>query len=115
MLNYIIRRLLYTIPVLFAASFLTFTLVALASDPLQFLRMQPRISQETLQKIVEREHLDEPIIVRYGYWLKDAASRGMRHICWDGCMFPNAMLEKQDTWNTILAAMVKVREAHGWK
>lgn len=50
-----------------------------------------------------------------GYWLEGASARGMRHMCWDGCMFPNAMLEKQDTWNTILAAMIKVREAHGWK
>jgi hypothetical protein len=29
-------------------------------------------------------------------------------------MFPNAVMERQDTWNKILAAMVKVREAHGW-
>jgi len=49
-----------------------------------------------------------------GYWLKDAPSRGIKHICWDGCMFPNAMLEKQETWNTILDVMIKVREAHGW-
>jgi sugar phosphate isomerase/epimerase len=49
-----------------------------------------------------------------GYWLKDAASRGIKHICWDGCMFPNARLETQATWNTILAAMIKVRAAHGW-
>ncbi len=49
-----------------------------------------------------------------GYWLKDAAARGIKHICWDGCMFPNAVLEKQDTWNKILAAMIKVRDAHGW-
>lgn len=49
-----------------------------------------------------------------GYWLKDAAARGIKHICWDGCMFPNAVLEQQKTWNTILAAMIKVREAHGW-
>jgi sugar phosphate isomerase/epimerase len=49
-----------------------------------------------------------------GYWLKDAPARGIKHICWDGCMFPNAMLEKQETWNTILAAMIKVRDAHGW-
>lgn len=48
-----------------------------------------------------------------GYWLKDAAARGIKHICWDGCMFPNAVLEKQDTWNKILAAMIKVRDAHG--
>jgi hypothetical protein len=49
-----------------------------------------------------------------GYWLKDAASRGIRHICWDGCMFPNSVLMEQSTWNTILAAMIKVRDAHGW-
>ena len=49
-----------------------------------------------------------------GHWLKGAADRGIRHICWDGCMFPNATLEKQATWNTILAAMIKVRDAHGW-
>jgi hypothetical protein len=29
-------------------------------------------------------------------------------------MFPNAVMENQQTWNDILAAMVKVREAHGW-
>jgi peptide/nickel transport system permease protein len=74
MLTYIIRRLLYTIPVLLAASFLTFTLVALASDPLQFLRMQPRISQETLQNVIEREHLEDPIPVRYVYWLHEAVT-----------------------------------------
>jgi len=54
------------------------------------------------------------IVKTAGYWLKDAKSRGLRHICWDGCMFPNAMLEQQQTWNTILTTMLKVREAHGW-
>ncbi len=49
-----------------------------------------------------------------GYWLKDAPARGIEHICWDGCMFPNDMLENGDTWNTILDAMIKVRDAHGW-
>ncbi len=49
-----------------------------------------------------------------GYWLKDAAKRGIKHICWDGCMFPNATLENPKTWNTILDTMLKVRQAHGW-
>ncbi|MEZ5940335.1 MAG: TIM barrel protein [Planctomycetaceae bacterium] len=49
-----------------------------------------------------------------GYWLEGAAERGIKHICWDGCMFPNAMLEQVGTWNTILDAMIKVRDAHGW-
>jgi sugar phosphate isomerase/epimerase len=48
-----------------------------------------------------------------GYWLKDFSARGIKHICWDGCMFPNATLETPKTWNTILATMIKVREAHG--
>jgi len=48
------------------------------------------------------------------YWLKDAPARGIQHICWDGCMFPNDVLETQQTWNTILATMLKVREAAGW-
>lgn len=46
------------------------------------------------------------------YWLKDAESRGIQHICWDGCMFPNAKLEDPQTWTTILEAMIKVRDAH---
>ena len=52
-----------------------------------------------------------------GYWLRDEAgalTKRCKHICWDGCMFPNAVLESQDTWNHILAAMIAVREAHGW-
>ena len=48
------------------------------------------------------------------YWLEGAADRGIEHICWDGCMFPNATLEKPETWNTILDAMIKVREACNW-
>jgi hypothetical protein len=29
-------------------------------------------------------------------------------------MFPNSVMEAQETWNAILGAMVKVRDAHGW-
>ena len=49
-----------------------------------------------------------------GYWLQGAAGRGMQHICWDGCMFSNATLENPQTWNTILSAMIQVRQVHGW-
>jgi sugar phosphate isomerase/epimerase len=52
-----------------------------------------------------------------GYWLRDdkgAVTRVCRHICWDGCMFPNSEMMKQQTWNDVLAAMIKVREVHGW-
>ena len=29
-------------------------------------------------------------------------------------MFPNAVMMKPQTWNDILAAMISVRDAHGW-
>jgi sugar phosphate isomerase/epimerase len=51
-----------------------------------------------------------------GFWLRDKQgnlTNAMRHICWDGCMFPNDVMMKPETWNTILATMVAVREAHG--
>jgi len=54
------------------------------------------------------------IVKASGYWLQGAKDRGIEHICWDGCMFPNSMLEDVKTWNTILDAMIKVRDAHGW-
>ena len=53
-----------------------------------------------------------------GYWLRDKSgkvTRKMKHICWDGCMFPNEVLMKQQTWNDILAAMIEVRNLHGWE
>jgi sugar phosphate isomerase/epimerase len=49
-----------------------------------------------------------------GYWLKGARDRGVRHICWDGCMFPNAILEEGKTWHTILEVMSRIRDMHGW-
>ncbi len=52
-----------------------------------------------------------------GFWLRrpdGQLTKAVRHICWDGCMFPNEVMLKPETWNQILAAMVAVREAHGW-
>ena len=52
-----------------------------------------------------------------GFWLRDdagALTRAFQHICWDGCMFPDAVMRRQQTWNEILAAMIAVRDAHGW-
>jgi sugar phosphate isomerase/epimerase len=53
-----------------------------------------------------------------GFWLRETPqaepNRAIEHICWDGCMFPNRVMESQQTWNDILAAMLAVRHAHGW-
>ncbi|MBV8584785.1 MAG: TIM barrel protein [Verrucomicrobia bacterium] len=53
-----------------------------------------------------------------GYWLRDDKgnlTKAFQHICWDGCMFPNEVMLKQETWNSILHTMVSVRNAQGWE
>jgi sugar phosphate isomerase/epimerase len=52
-----------------------------------------------------------------GFWMRDDSgqpTRAFEHICWDGCMFPNATMMKPDTWTAVLSAMMAVRNAHGW-
>lgn len=52
-----------------------------------------------------------------GHWLRDEngnLTKAFKHICWDGCMFSNEVMTKQQTWNDILATMIKVRQMHGW-
>ena len=52
-----------------------------------------------------------------GFWLREGGelTKKIRHLCWDGCMFSNATMMEPRTWNEILAAMIAVRDAHGWK
>jgi sugar phosphate isomerase/epimerase len=53
-----------------------------------------------------------------GWWLRGpdgAPTRAFQHICWDGCMFPNAVMMQPETWNDILRVMIRVRDAHGWE
>ena len=57
------------------------------------------------------------IVHHAGFWLRDEngeLTKAFKHICWDGCMFPNEVMMQQKTWNDILATMIKVRNAHGW-
>lgn len=52
-----------------------------------------------------------------GHWLRDEngkLTKAFKHICWDGCMFSNDVMKNQQTWNDILATMIKVRQMHGW-
>ncbi len=77
----------------------------------------------THEKTGRHCQIDDPngrldVVKHAGYWLRDdkgELTKTMRHICWDGCMFPNSVMEQQETWNKILGAMIKVRDAHGWR
>src|SRR5919197_5672645 len=75
MLTYILRRFLYSIPVLVATSFLIFTFVSITGDPLGRLRANPNITAEQIHSIEHAKNLDKPVIVRYGYWVRDAITK----------------------------------------
>lgn len=70
-IKYILKRILQTIPLLIIVSVVSFALIRLSPvDPLAELRLNPSISQETLDRERERLGLDKNIAVQYGLWAK---------------------------------------------
>ena len=46
--------------------------MSLVTDPLSQLTLIPNVSEQTIQNIVDRKHLEDPLFVQYFFWLKDA-------------------------------------------
>ena len=69
--KYVGKRLLQTIPLLIIVSLISFFIIRLSPiDPLAELRLNPSISQETLDKEIKRLNLDKPIYIQYVSWAK---------------------------------------------
>lgn len=68
MLSYIGRRVLYSIPVILVASFLTFAFVRATFDPTAKLR-QSRTAPSAIREERQRLGLNEPLVDQYGTWL----------------------------------------------
>ncbi len=74
MTAYITRRLLTLIPLLLIMSFVAFMFIQLApGDYFATLRMNPQISDETIQRLESQYHMNQPALVQYAYWLKNLA------------------------------------------
>ena len=71
MLTYIVRRVLYSIPVLILSTFLSFLFVSYAGNPVAQLRGNPRIPKNTIHLIEVRNHLNVSIPERYWFWVED--------------------------------------------
>jgi peptide/nickel transport system permease protein len=67
--QYILRRILQTVPILFGVTLLTYIIVNASGDPLQRFAFNPRTSPETLERIRENLGLNDPWYVRYFVWL----------------------------------------------
>lgn len=69
--KYISKRILQVIPLLIIVSLISFFIIRLSPiDPLAELRLNPSISQETLDKEIKRLNLDKPIYIQYLSWAK---------------------------------------------
>ena len=92
--GYIFKRILQTIPLLFMVSIISFFLIRLAPvDPLAELKLNPSITQETLNYEVQRLGLDKPVIVQYGLWLKSFV-KGDLGYCTTGEKVSDKLLER---------------------
>lgn len=70
MLAYAVRRVLISVPILIASSFVVFVMVALSGDPLSELKgRNPPVPPRVLELEEQRLHLDEPLLQRYWGWI----------------------------------------------
>jgi len=70
MLKYIIRRLLYMIPVALGISIIAFVTMYAAGDPITLIKAgKPNVTEETLNGLRAYYGLDKPVPVQYFNWL----------------------------------------------
>jgi peptide/nickel transport system permease protein len=76
---YLLRAIAQRIGLLFVVSVIAFAVVHLApGEPSQVDPMNPRMKPQDIARIRAAFHLDEPLPVQYGYWLRDLANGELR-------------------------------------
>ena len=71
MIRLIVRRIVVSIPLLIAASFLCFGLVTMMGDPLGEWKLQGSRTPGEIAAAEQRSGLDKPFLQRYGNWAVD--------------------------------------------
>ena len=72
MFRYIVRRLLYMIPVALGISIIAFITMYAAGDPISIIRAgKPNITQATIEALKGYYGLDKPIPIQYLQWLSN--------------------------------------------
>ena len=105
-LKYILKRILSAIPILFIVSIISFFIIRLSPiDPIGELRLNPAISQETLDFEIKRLGLDKPVYVKYFYWLKSFV-QGDLGVTTSGESVASRLMERVP--NTLLLSLVVI-------
>ncbi len=71
MLSYILRRLLYTVPIALGVTVFVFALIHLSGDPINAV-VAPDATAETVEKLKKDYGFDKPLPVQYLLWLGKA-------------------------------------------
>ena len=72
MLNFLVRRIIYSVFVLLGLSIVIFVIARIMPGDPARMAVGARAPQWVVDKIREHMHLNEPLTVQYGYWLSDA-------------------------------------------
>jgi peptide/nickel transport system permease protein len=122
-----LKRLLQAIPTLLGVSLLVFLLMRMSGDPVRSL-LPPDATREQIALKRHELHLDEPVVVQYWYWLRDAL-HGNFGVSWVGSQRPvaadlvkrlPATIELAVTTMAIalavaiVVALLSSRKPHGW-
>jgi peptide/nickel transport system permease protein len=76
MIRYLLKRLFWMVPLLVGISLISFLIMHLAPGDITTTEsgFNPKVSEESRQKLRELYNLDKPLIVQYGLWLKRMAT-----------------------------------------
>ncbi len=107
MKKYILKRLLQFIPLIIGMTFISFLIIQMApGDYFSKLKMNPEISQQTIEEMRKSFGLDKPVIVQYFYWLKNILTFNL------GTSFsyhiPVSFLIKQKLKNTLALSLFSI-------
>ena len=101
--RFILRRLMHFIPLLLGITMVSFFIIQLApGNYFDQVKLNPKISQETIKRLERQFGFDKPLIVQYFRWLINVLRLDFGYsLNWQ---MPIFKLIKQRLWNTFLLA-----------
>ena len=71
--QYVVRRVLQAVPLLFLISVMSFMLIRMSGDPMSMYAQSSSLTQADRERIIKEHGWDQPRIIQYGFWLRDVA------------------------------------------
>jgi peptide/nickel transport system permease protein len=110
MFRYIVRRMLYMIPVFLGISIISFFVMYAAGDPLNIIRLgRPTITQETIDALKAYYGLDQPVPIQYLSWLTNLLQGDFGKSLYGGR--PVNLLIYSWAWETVKLQLISILAA----